>query len=494
MLKDVKSKKMQVTKYIPVSLKDAVECKLPILEEEIQNVIKLDAKACVNQIVSGENEIRYDGRVIFTALLGGVNLKKCEMGVEFSYRHELQGVNLDSNVLGYINCENVRAQVINGIPVVSSTLQFIGEALVNEDFEYFSDAENLQLKKVQVENACVLEIIKKDFDLEDEFDLDYTVTEVLCHNQNVKVFEVNSTIGAVSISGEVELNYLCLNGEEKPVLDKRVIPFVFETDAKTAYPELLAESSLFVKDAQIKVFVDENKNKSTVSVIMKLNSVSQIIENQPVYYIEDAFSCDNYLTLDKTAINTYKSLGVKTIEKTVNHRLNIEFEKNTLLICPLFAKIEDIELVANNDIYKINGVIQAGMLLSTDGSYLVETSLIPFETSVEKDGCDLSIVDKTVCDLELIESGSQITANLTLRLRVKETLFLNCNMVTAVDEGEKRVKSNSAISVFIPKKGDTLWDVCKSLGIDEQSVLKVNGDLTFPTSGEERIVIYKELK
>jgi hypothetical protein len=48
--------------------------------------------------------------------------------------------------------------------------------------------------------------------------------------------------------------------------------------------------------------------------------------------------------------------------------------------------------------------------------------------------------------------------------------------------------------VFIPTAGDLLWDVAKSLGVSEEEVLKTNPDLQFPLSGEERIVIYREIK
>lgn len=493
-MKDVKTKKMQITNSIPISIKNAVECKLPILEEEVQNVIKLDAKAVINQAVLLENEIRYDGNVIFTALISDNNLKKCEMGVDFSYKSELKGARENGDVLVGIECENVRAQLVNGIPVATCTLALVGEGLVKEETEFLSDASDVQIKKLQTENACVLETIEKTFDLEDEFDLDYTVTEVLWHIENVKPLEITSNIGAVSISGEVELCYLALNSEYKPVIDRKIIPFVYEADAKSAMPELIAEGTVLVKGVNLKVFVDESKNKSTVSVIMKMGINASVIENQLITYIDDAFSKDCYLTLDKKTINTSKCLGEKLIEKAVNFKLSSEFEKTTLLICPLFAKIEDIEVTRKDETFFVNGACQVGMLLSVQGGYAVQTSLIPFETSFVASGDTASITSKTICDLSISQAGSQLTIDFTLRLRVKETAYSSFNAVSLIEEGEQRVKSNSAISVYIPKNGDTLWDVCKSIGIDEDEILKVNPDLAFPTSGEERIIIYREIK
>ncbi len=494
MIKDVKNKKIISTSYTPICLKNAVECKLPLLEEEVQSVIKLDAKAILYHASCGENEVRYDGKVIFTALLGGLNLKKCEMGVEFSYKNELKGVIDSSEILGKMVCDNVKIQVVNGISVASCALTFISEVLKNEESDYVCDVSDLQVKKLDAESACVLETVIKDFDLEDEFELNYSVNEILWHEQSVRITEIISTIGAISISGDVEVSYLTLDGENKPIFDKKTIPFIYEADAKTAMPDLISEGFICVKDAQMKVFVDEIKNKSTVSVIMKLTLTSKVIENQPISYIQDAFSLDYCLTLDKKSVRTHKCLGEVSVEKTVNHKATSEFEKNTLLVCPLFAKIEEIELTAKDSDYRASGIVQVGMLLQVEDSYSVQTSLIPFEFDFEKRGDIATITDKVVCGLTVAQAGSQLTVDFTVRLRVRETVISDIKIVSLIEEGEERIKSNSAISVFIPKNGDTLWDVCKNIGILEDDVLKVNPDLTFPTSGEERIIIYREIK
>jgi hypothetical protein len=67
-------------------------------------------------------------------------------------------------------------------------------------------------------------------------------------------------------------------------------------------------------------------------------------------------------------------------------------------------------------------------------------------------------------------------------------------IIKSLQEGEDKKVNTSAISVYACNKGDTLWDISKRLGVSEDDVLKTNKDLEFPLSGEERIVIYRELK
>ena len=128
----------------------------------------------------------------------------------------------------------------------------------------------------------------------------------------------------------MELCYLALNSEYKPVIDRKIIPFVYEADAKSAMPELIAEGTVLVKGVNLKVFVDESKNKSTVSVIMKMGLTASVIENQLITYIDDAFSKDFLLTLDKKTIKTSKStIPASTIDgtgpninPTIGHKIN----------------------------------------------------------------------------------------------------------------------------------------------------------------------------
>jgi hypothetical protein len=68
----------------------------------------------------------------------------------------------------------------------------------------------------------------------------------------------------------------------------------------------------------------------------------------------------------------------------------------------------------------------------------------------------------------------------------------NCVIINVL-ENEKRQKSQSGISVYIPNEGETLLDVLKSLGESEEDILKNNPTLEFPLSGDERIVIYREI-
>ena len=56
----------------------------------------------------------------------------------------------------------------------------------------------------------------------------------------------------------------------------------------------------------------------------------------------------------------------------------------------------------------------------------------------------------------------------------------------------ERNKPTCAISVYLPEKGDELWDICKRLGLREDEITANNPDLVFPLTGNERIIVYRQ--
>ena len=66
----------------------------------------------------------------------------------------------------------------------------------------------------------------------------------------------------------------------------------------------------------------------------------------------------------------------------------------------------------------------------------------------------------------------------------------NFSVISSVAEGEEKVLSQKAMSVYIPLKGEELWDVAKRLNSCPEVILEINGDLEFPLTGEELPLFY----
>ena len=66
-------------------------------------------------------------------------------------------------------------------------------------------------------------------------------------------------------------------------------------------------------------------------------------------------------------------------------------------------------------------------------------------------------------------------------------------MLVGLETGEPRPRPDCAFSVYIARRGDTLWEAAKELGVTPEAVIGFNPDVAVPLSGGERLVAYRHL-
>ena len=85
----------------------------------------------------------------------------------------------------------------------------------------------------------------------------------------------------------------------------------------------------------------------------------------------------------------------------------------------------------------------------------------------------------------------ELTANIVLSVCSK-TPVENV-VIKSLEEGESLQPNNSAISIYLPSKGESIWQVAKTLGMSIESIMEQNPTLGDVMQGDERIVIYREV-
>ena len=84
----------------------------------------------------------------------------------------------------------------------------------------------------------------------------------------------------------------------------------------------------------------------------------------------------------------------------------------------------------------------------------------------------------------------EIDAEATLKITLQERKNVKAELVSAAEAGEAFPVSDSAISVYIPRAGDGLWELSKSLKKSPEEVSENNPDIEFPVKEGQRVVIY----
>ena len=86
----------------------------------------------------------------------------------------------------------------------------------------------------------------------------------------------------------------------------------------------------------------------------------------------------------------------------------------------------------------------------------------------------------------------EIEAEATLKITLRKERKVLSRLVCSAEEGEAVEEPDSAISVYIPRAGDGLWELAKSLKKTPEEVLANNPDVEFPIREGQRVIIYRK--
>ncbi len=488
-------KNFYTTNILPINSKNKVECKLPILEEEAQNLLKIDLTTSLVSVECLEKELKYNGRGTFNVVYKSENaVKKCEVGVEYSFKFTNSSVNVGDNVLGRVEVVKCSVNILNGIVVASAFIEFNGEVFKENKINYFQGGDNLLVKNKEINYVKEICKIKKEHKLEDEFDLSSLIGDIISHEEKVLISEIQCGINSVIIDGDVELNGITmpLGGEINLNTFSKKIPFRIEVDCEDVIPNYKAVCSVSINNSNLKVYVDESKSKSAISIDVNLAISGIIFEDLNLNLASDVYSLKNKLKIEYEDKNIPSQINYKCLDFNLSDKLNVKLQENSRLNTLISVKIESKEFSVSNNTLTASGTICACVFSNGENLEATEV-LIPFSVNTLISSNEIRCKDVQIVNACQVVKEDELFLNYTIKLCFVEIDSKNVKLINGIEVLEEIKSNDSAISVYIPSCGDTLWDICKVLCVQEQTILDMNKELEFPLSGDERIVVYREI-
>ena len=468
-----------------------VECRVNA-SADIKNVVAVTgAAASVGEEIA-DGEVRYGGRVTFCVLYEtaeGVPAKT-ECGVEFTDKYE----NTGASSVGYINytVTGAEARFVNGGYIIQAVVN--AEINVNKvnTVNVLTGGDDLLCDLEEKEIKTLEESGKSALQLDDEFDLAYPVKDVLMHTATICLSEVQSGIGAIILDGTVFLSLTLLQNNEKNVIVKenRAIPFRLEAEMRSASPEMQAAAFLSLSKCAIKVVVDEEKDTSAVIASFDMDCYGSVYSGKTVRLARDAYSVKNEVGVTVSGFtNRFVTAQYGTAEK-ISGSTDHEFTDGAEIVAVVGERIENVGLNADNNL--ISGVISATVIEASENGYSGKRAAVPFEVPFAGN----KSTEYAIC--AAIENfGYRLRNTLdfdaAIRFSVTEKVTEQYTAVSEISVGDEKTEKTTAISVYIAKGNDTLWDVCKELGVSAEVIAELNPEVTFPLTGAERIIVYRNM-
>ena len=474
-----------------------VECKTDVPSEAVEKI--LNDGACVT-IAAGaalDGRAEFTGRAtFFVCYVSADGIKKCECGAEIKDAFVSDAIAEGDAVKVSWTTEKTEVDLSGLKASVSAFLTVKGEFFRKTEYAALTGGDGIYCDLSETRVIKSFGAVNSVYSAEEEFELPFAVAEVMSHRAEACVTAVQCGVGSVICDGEIYLTEILLqSGEKNDIIRKNeIIPFRAEIECEDAMPTLNATCRAFVKSLKTDIGVDEEKNISTLTAKITVGLTGEAFADREETFATDAFSTENQLTLTKKRVAFSVEKEPFGAYARLVGRAETEDTGGARIVAVISEKAEVASAEKKDGKLAVSGALTFNVLMrGEDGVVFTRKAETPFETEI---ACDF------VCPCEVVATPKSATAKLLTLTEMEteaEVVFtvyptetLQAEIISAVETGEQKVAETAAVSVYIPLAGEGLWGLSKRLNVCPETLIATNGDLQFPLTGKERIVVYRQ--
>ena len=454
---------------------------------EAGEIVAVYPQVSLSSCEAGDGKVTYGGRLICTVVYVDGDGKLCRMqkGAEFSHFAEDGALVPAAKVLCTLSCEKTQ--------VKRDGSSYLLASVIGAEICVYATTERNIL--TSAEGAVTLTESKKlysavtfsgESEVEDDFDC--SAEDVLIPAATVLVTDCSVRAAMAEIRGEIFLSVLAVR-EGKPVCFDRIVPFKCEIACEDALLARKAVCRAEIKEISVEARGDEERGRCGVDAVIGLTFTGVYYDEEEVQLVLDAFSKENVLNLNFAEENAAPCTEVKVFTERVSG-LCATKSKLDYSCALLAAATPKAEFVRSEN--GIEGSVNATLLYEQNGEIHSTEINLPFAIELHGLNSLNGEIGAAVCGVNIRQRAEgECEAEAVLKISVFDSEACSVKYVTEITEAEKLKLSDSAISVFIPSAGDDLWSMAKKLLQSPDEIKSTNPDLTFPLTGNERILVFR---
>lgn len=466
----------------------AVECRFT---EEAQTVLASHANASLTGADAEEGGVRYYGKTHFLLVYedGEGRVCRVERAVEFSARVKGEGVTAALTPRAKLTVENLSLRREGASVYLTATL---GAEIVlygAREFDYLTGGE-LVVRRAPCRLACA-RLFGGAVEAEDEFETAF-LGDILLHAERAGAPRLVAEAGSITAEGEVAVSLLATGREGELCSFERMVPYRASIPCDGAGAGACCEGRVSVLNAAVHAEADEETGKCRLALELTLGIEGCVYEEVTVEGVTDAFSQTVALSLHHKEVESVSGVEEKRFAERAQGRaaLSSPVDFSDSLQAVTLARGEATLVGGEEGVYA-EGVAAATLIVrGADGRHRGVEMSLPFSLPVEG-GWERAEV--TVCGMSARQKQEgEIEAEATVRLTLSRQKKCSCRLVTAVEAGEELAQEDSAVSVYVPRAGDGLWELAKQLRRPPEEVEASNPDLVFPVAEGQRVIVYRK--
>ena len=454
---------------------------------EAGEIVAVYPEVSLSSCEAGSGRVTYGGRLICTIVYADEEGKLCRIqkGAEFSHFADDTSLAPANTVHCCLSCEKTQ--------IKRDGSSYLLASVIGAEISVYATSERTIL--TSAEGAIALTESKKlysavtfsgESEVEDDFDCN--AEDVLIPASSVLITDCNVRAGVAEINGEIYLSILAVR-DGKPVCFDRIVPFKSEITCEDALLARKAVCHAEIKEVSVEARVDEEKGKCGVDAVIGLSFVGWYYDEEETQVILDAFSTENELQLTYSEESADPCTEIKVFSERVSGlcATKARLDYTCALLAAATPKAEFIRTENG-----IEGSVNATLIYEQNGEIHSTEVNLPFAVELHGLNNCTGEISTAVCGVNIRQrSEGECEAEAVLKISAADSENCSVKYVSNITEAEKLEKKTSAISVFVPAAGDDLWSMAKKLIQSPEEIKATNPDLTFPLTGNERIIVFR---
>ena len=371
----------------------------------------------------------------------------------------------------------------------SAEIKINGWFLKENTLSYFAASDDIHCRTSQITVRNVPNILNSRLTLTHSDECRMPIKTLLDCSPNLIINNVYPSDNSFRIEGELDLRIAAVTDNNQFLTQTFCHSFTTEVEANCSVNSFVdAEGK--VKKLEITLTEGDSRIIITDAEVAFFCTVA---EEKEINAVIDCYSVKNELATEYVTIGSDKEFCIRSVRDKCSSTLTPGGEISELY-CALYPTV-NADAVKDNDVVKIQGIVYATVLYADEQNVVTgKVAEIPFSTEMGKAECESVTPSVSINALSCrLKTGKDIEVSAEISCTVHGSAKEEIKVVSSVTQGEEKPEDDYAISLYIVKPNEELWDVAKALNSDEDTLLKLNPELKLPLSGGEKVLIYKEL-
>ncbi|MFI3229838.1 MAG: LysM peptidoglycan-binding domain-containing protein [Bacillota bacterium] len=378
---------------------------------------------------------------------------------------------------------------------IKGILEVAGYVINAMEIEPMDKDDNIFAKTELVSVEHIEIVSDQEIIASDNVEIKEGIDSILTYDTTIIVKSATSGAETCAIEGECCTYMMYLT---KGNLYSRAITMPFSGECLASNVQEGMETYLdgIADSTTLTLIGGEGGSEVRVEVVVTISGYC--VATEEVAIMVDAYSKTQELGCEYEEVLLQDNVCYTGIREKLSGSVRLGDEKKRIRSVLAVSKpsVSGISVI-NNGVLQVDGVASVSVIyLDEEEHYTEVVATLPFSYGVTRDfecGSGLYAVVK-VCDIQArMRHNDEIDIMGEMRLEVYGSKDKYIKFIKSITEFGQLEENDVAISLYIVREGETLFDVAKAMLSDEDTLLQLNPEISLPLQAGEKVLLYRQL-